>query len=194
MAVSSPATFRPLPAAAGIRQPWANGRGATLELGRQTDARGLVWRLSRAQVTEDGPFSDLPGLTRILVLLDGPGFDLVWTSQADTPPRRHRLQPLEPVSFPGSPAPAAAGVLAPSADLNLMVRSDLPPPSARLALPGPVISPPAGLTILYALQDSRVADHDLTGGDALVVAGQAAIRSGRCLAFDLPLAAPPPAP
>ena len=37
-------------------QPWANGRGQTVELARADDAQGMVWRLSVAAVVEDGPF------------------------------------------------------------------------------------------------------------------------------------------
>ena len=52
--------------------PWRNGRGTTLEIAREP-ARGDVfdWRLSLADIAEDGEFSTYPGYSRALVLVDG---------------------------------------------------------------------------------------------------------------------------
>ena len=57
--------------------PWANGKGVTVEMARADGPEGMLWRLSRASVVEDGPFSIFPGLERNLTVLTGPGFDLV---------------------------------------------------------------------------------------------------------------------
>ena len=58
------------------RQPWANGRGVTVELARADGPDGLIWRLSMATVAEDGPFSLFPGIERNLTVISGPGFHL----------------------------------------------------------------------------------------------------------------------
>ena len=59
------------------RMPWANGHGETLELLRREGAEGqLLLRLSVAQVVENGAFSRLPGIDRVLTVISGPGFDL----------------------------------------------------------------------------------------------------------------------
>ena len=44
---------------------------------RVHDDHGLVWRLSRASVVEDGDFSLFPEVERNLTVISGPGFDLV---------------------------------------------------------------------------------------------------------------------
>ena len=57
-------------------QPWANGRGQTVELLRLERDGVLHLRLSMATVAEDGPFSIFPGIDRNLTVISGPGFDL----------------------------------------------------------------------------------------------------------------------
>ncbi len=95
--------------------PWANGRGTTTELIRVDRDGALNWRLSMAQVVEDGPFSRLPGVERNLTVIEGPGFDLV------APGVRLRAAPREPVAFSGDLDIRAEGVVAPSVDFNVMV-------------------------------------------------------------------------
>jgi environmental stress-induced protein Ves len=58
--------------------PWKNGQGTTCELRvcHGDTGEGFLWRLSRAQVTSNGLFSDFSGYDRILVLLAGKGMDL----------------------------------------------------------------------------------------------------------------------
>ena len=80
------------------RLPWQNGRGTTLELVRRDDAAGaLCWRLSVADVVEPGPFSPLPGIDRVITLIDGDGFDLDFGGAR--PPAT--LRPFEPLAFSG---------------------------------------------------------------------------------------------
>ena len=55
-----------------IQMPWKNGGGVTSELYLIND----IFRLSRASVSSNGPFSLFPKKDRILVLLEGNGFSL----------------------------------------------------------------------------------------------------------------------
>lgn len=95
--------------------PWANGLGQTVEMVRVDREGALLWRLSRAAVVEDGPFSLFPGVDRNLTVISGPGFDLVGEASL-------RADPLRPVAFSGDLALRAEGVTAPCDDFNVMVR------------------------------------------------------------------------
>lgn len=69
------------------RQRWANDGGwTTLLAGHQAGAdcsTTPLWRLSIAEIDQDGPFSILPGMARVLVLLDGGGLELRNTDDGD---------------------------------------------------------------------------------------------------------------
>lgn len=57
--------------------PWKNGQGTTCEMLKYSDENDIFYfRVSRAQVTSDGPFSIFPNITRHLFLLEGKGFVL----------------------------------------------------------------------------------------------------------------------
>ncbi|MFC3030984.1 HutD family protein [Pseudoalteromonas fenneropenaei] len=66
--------------------PWKNGKGVTAELAinEGADMSNFAWRISKACVVEDGPFSFFPGYTRHLVLLEGAGIDLIIGDQSLT--------------------------------------------------------------------------------------------------------------
>jgi environmental stress-induced protein Ves len=161
--------------------PWANGRGTTLEYAREEDAAGWLWRLSRAAVLEPGPFSPLPGLDRILMLLDGPGFAL----ELGPAGRVCVTEPLRPVRFPGDWPVNAVAVYGDSQDLNLMTaRRRVTAALAVLRAPAP--ARPAGDRCLalalagawtLALPDTTV----LLAADELLVASG---RAGQPLACD----------
>ena len=95
--------------------PWANGRGQTVEMFRIERDGALLWRLSRAAVVEDGPFSVFPGIDRNLTVISGPGFDLVGGGQ-------FVARPLQPIAFSGDLQVRAVGVTAACDDFNVMVR------------------------------------------------------------------------
>lgn len=53
--------------------PWKNGRGTTRELAVSEDHGRMIWRLSLAEITQDGAFSTFPGLARIHTIVAGQG-------------------------------------------------------------------------------------------------------------------------
>jgi uncharacterized protein len=77
--------------------PWKNGGGLTREIATHSDAKGLIWRLSLADVTSDAPYSRFPGYHRILTVVTGGGTQLL---DADNVVRIDAL-PYEPVPFSG---------------------------------------------------------------------------------------------
>ena len=108
------------------RLPWKNGRGETQEIaihppGSSLAAADFDWRLSRAAVVEDGPFSRFPGFDRSLVLIAGGGIDLRHGGEA---PDRY-LPPLEPHAFSGDWTTEGRLRAGPVEDLGLIWRRGL---------------------------------------------------------------------
>jgi environmental stress-induced protein Ves len=142
-----------------LEMPWANGRGVTVEMLRVEEDGALVWRLSRARVVEDGPFSLFPGVERNLTVISGPGFDLVGDGL-------HLIaRPLVPLAFPGDVPLSAAGVAARSDDFNVMTARTLPRPEV-LVHRDPADLAAGGMLCLFALGKAqvgglRLAQHDL---------------------------------
>lgn len=58
--------------------PWKNGGGNTTEIFRMPiiSDNNFLFRLSRAEVLTDGPFSIFPNIDRILILIEGAGVHL----------------------------------------------------------------------------------------------------------------------
>jgi uncharacterized protein len=154
-------------------QPWANGRGQTVELARAEDAAGLLWRLSVASVVENGPFSRFAGINRSLTVIRGPGFTL---RGADI---TLHAAPLTPVTFPGDIDIAAHDVTGPSQDFNVMVRATLPPPEVSVAT-GDLAA--GGLLALYAVEPATVNGVKLQRGDLILTEDAAHITGGTVLA------------
>ncbi len=97
--------------------PWANGRGSTKEIVTHPIGDAWVWRLSLADVNEDGPFSMLPDTDRSLVVAAGKGMRLE-TDGCDA----REVRTFESVSFAGDLPTRAVLLDGPVRDLNLMAR------------------------------------------------------------------------
>ena len=99
--------------------PWRNGLGTTIELLKQDlpDGDGFAWRLSMAEVTTNGAFSNFSGYDRTLLLLDGKGLTL------DCDGASHRLEnPLQLARFSGDDQTIATLHDGPVKDFNIMVQ------------------------------------------------------------------------
>lgn len=106
------ATLRPV--------PWKNGGGVTTEYAVHPVGAGFDdfdWRISRANVASDGPFSRFPGIDRTLTVLSGAGIVLYFADRAV------RLTPRDPpFTFPGDVAVTGTLIDGPIDDLNIMTR------------------------------------------------------------------------
>lgn len=105
-----------------LRTPWRNGRGETAEIARATanaPTGAPLWRLSLAEVAEDGPFSSFPEYVRYLTVVQGAGMRLSGPGGLDVIAR-----PGETVRFDGGPQVHGALLDGPVRDLNLMVAHD----------------------------------------------------------------------
>lgn len=114
---------RLIPAAEARRVPWRNGRGVTEELaigpsGASFERGDFDWRISKAGVTEPGPFSAFPGFDRVLMVTSGGGLDL---DHGGAAPSAH-LPPLAPYRFSGDWPTSAALVDGAVTDFNVITR------------------------------------------------------------------------
>jgi environmental stress-induced protein Ves len=98
--------------------PWANGRGITHEVMASPNSEDWDWRLSIAEVSEDGPFSVLPGVDRILVVATGNGITL------NTAGVSHTLKRFDKLHFDGQQETIGELRNGPIYDVNLMVKRD----------------------------------------------------------------------
>ena len=109
-----------LRAADRVATPWKNGLGVTREIAVHPPGASLDdfdWRLSMANVDAGGPFSNFPGVERLLAVLDG---RLALRIDGRAPIELGADTP--PLAFPGD-VPVEAELLAgPVTDLNLMSR------------------------------------------------------------------------
>ena len=97
--------------------PWRNGLGSTVELIRQDlpEGEGFAWRISMADVTQDGAFSNFAGYDRCLLLLEGNGITLQCSAG------QHFLQrPLQAAHFSGDDETVATLTAGPIRDFNVM--------------------------------------------------------------------------
>ena len=160
-------------------QPWKNGGGLTRALltwaARQDSVPGQSvsagstaasdWdlRVSVADITRDGPFSEFPGIDRCFAVLQGAGVELQLSGQC------HRLEPTSPpLAFRGE-EPAPCRLLAgPTVDLNLMGRRSTGRIGMRRALAGEACSGGARWRGLFAVQAAWV---DFGAGPCEIPAG-----------------------
>ena len=118
--------------------PWRNGRGTTLEIAREpARGEGFAWRLSLADIAEDGAFSAYPGYSRALVLVDGLDLRLRFRGHGQsclTPTRRA-------ARFEGEWQTRCAIPQGPCTDLSLIVRK------GATARPAAIVRAPKVLSV-----------------------------------------------
>jgi hypothetical protein len=185
--------LRHLTPADARRLPWKNGRGVTEELavgppGATFERGDFDWRISKAAVTEAGPFSTFPGFDRVLVVTDGD--ELLLAHEDDAP--RVRVERLQPYRFDGGRPTSAETTGAPVRDFNVMTRRGRVRADVRVLRPGTgtmreqLVAGHAFVHVVEGAVVARVADADVslaTGdslwlrdardGDALELAGAA---------------------
>ena len=131
--------------------PWKNGGGVTREIAAWPPGSGFddfAWRVSMAEVREDGLFSSFPGVDRILMVLEG---ELRLTLQGvgvfDLSPSS------APLRFSGA-APVCANLTAgPVLDLNVMTRRRAAFAHIERVVSSANISAAPGSRLVFALAD-----------------------------------------
>lgn len=109
---------------------WKNGAGETRELCCFPPAtRDFDWRASIASIASSGEFSALPGVDRVITLLEGGEVNLDGGSAFT-----HTLKHFQPFSFAGEqPVRAQLSEGRMSMDLNIMTRRDRCQADVRVA-------------------------------------------------------------
>lgn len=102
-----------------IAMPWSNGSGITYEVLRSPESGDFDWRISLADIDDDGPFSVLNGIDRWIVLLEGDHIILA-SDEGD-----HRVEEHVPYAFPGELAVDCTLGAGPARDLSIMTRRGL---------------------------------------------------------------------
>jgi environmental stress-induced protein Ves len=167
------------------RVPWKNGRGVTRELllwppGASFERGDFDWRIARAGVAEDGPFSEFPGFERVLVVLSGPGLRLRHGRAAPV-----ELLPLRAHRFPGDEATAAELLGAPIEDLNVLARRGAAQAEVHVLHGGESVRLVADHAVVHSLESLEVGAGDrriaLAAGESLWIraAGAEALSVGR---------------
>ncbi|MGF1630263.1 MAG: HutD family protein [Kiloniellaceae bacterium] len=99
--------------------PWKNGGGVTREIATSPSPSGggsWGWRVSLAEVAQDGPFSNFPETDRVIAVIDGEGMDLVSPDGATI-----ALEPFQAVRISGDEPLSGRLRRGPVRDLNVMV-------------------------------------------------------------------------
>ncbi len=167
---------RVIPANEYRRVRWKNGTGWTREIARMPDREDWDWRLSIAEIEQDGPFSVFPGIERELVLIRGNGLRL----RFEDGEVRELQPPHERIRFAGERVVDGELLEGPTHDFNLMWRRDAI--SAELLhrpLVGPMLffTEPGTSWAIHLLAGQARFDHasglqDLWAGDtALLIDG-----------------------
>ncbi len=101
--------------------PWKNGGGVTTELFCKVDQNNqLLFRISMAKVSSNGPFSLFPHINRALLLLSGNGFKL-------TGQKTHTTLTLNSPTlyFSGEEAVTCELIEGECLDFNVMIHSQM---------------------------------------------------------------------
>ncbi|GLK83415.1 HutD/Ves family protein [Ancylobacter defluvii] len=131
--------------------PWKNGGGATTELAISPPGAGLDafdWRISMADVVEDGPFSTFDGIDRSLAIIGGDGILL----DIEGRPGARLTRASAPLAFPAD-TPAQCRLIGGRVrDLNVMSRRDaFRHRLGRIVTAGPYeVAPSAEVTLIVS--------------------------------------------
>lgn len=159
-------------------EPWKNGGGVTRVIWSQTRGDTLLWRLSLADVTADGPFSVFDGMTRVLSVVQGAGMDLRGAEQT------FAAEPYQPVQFAGDTP--LDGLLRDGKVVNLNLihdAADIRSVVTPVHGPCPVsASHPAAVRVIHCVtgQITFAGSQALGPGDTAIALSEADMSSGHC--------------
>ncbi|MFR9789085.1 HutD family protein [Streptomyces sp. MB22_4] len=142
-------TVRVLRADGRPAAPWKNGGGLTREVAAAPDGAGtadFAWRVSLADVAQEGPFSRFEGVDRVITLVDGPGMVLTVDGSAHSVAERYA-----PFAFPGDADTDCRLLGGPLVDLNVMTRRGRAGARVEILRGRVALPAPAGATLLVVV-------------------------------------------
>lgn len=98
---------------------WKNGKGFTYEIAKDETQEEYDWRISMAEIKENGPFSNFAQYQRVISVLKGEGIKL----SIDKSPE-HTITPFEPFLFSGDSETYCTLIKDPVEDFNLIYKPD----------------------------------------------------------------------
>ncbi|UQZ91137.1 hypothetical protein C4J81_02580 [Deltaproteobacteria bacterium Smac51] len=141
--------------------PWKNGLGTTCEILREPadDSQPFDWRISVADIKENGPFSIFSGYTRIINTLEGSGMRLM-VDGVDS----GDLKQYDPFVFSGDSQVESELIDGTIRDFNLIYRASVCKGRLQwLNVSGPrAFCSQADHIIIYAVKGIKVAAADFT--------------------------------
>lgn len=153
--------LKPISPASYRRSPWKNGGGVTIDVAEERRAgsapgswEGLIWRLGRTTISTPAPFSDLPGIDRVQMVIAGRGLAL------DTPEGEVDLrEPFRAARYRGEAPIVSRLEDGPVEVVNLM--GDRALVELDLAALGPGMKTRLGRSVhvAYAPEGARVSIH-----------------------------------
>jgi environmental stress-induced protein Ves len=115
-----------LPASQHRAQPWKNGLGVSKVIAEVPPGVGfnaVLWQVSVTDIGSDCPFSNLSGLDRQFVVIEGAGVELVSVDETTGASSRQLVQRLSlPYAFPGDWRTTCRLLGGPVRVLNVMTR------------------------------------------------------------------------
>ena len=167
--------------------PWANGLGVTADVFLwPAGADDWTWRLSIADVSDDLPFSFMPGIDRHIVMAQGEGMAVT----IDGAPEHRMDRSTPPLFFAGESATSCRLLDGPIAGLNLMLRRGRATGGLRVISvpPAMAIKPSPGDVAIVVLDGSvTVGATMLTTFDAVLLQQESPEPAGPA---ELPIAGP----
>ena len=150
-----------------IDVPWKNGGGTTRDVAKGMRHEQVAWMISRADVAQNGPFSDFTGMKRVLTVVSG-GTMTLHTSTTSL-----EANLWEPVSFDGALKIQSHLQDGPLTALNLKFDPSLCDGHVMIRQ-GPLdqhLAPPVhGLLALHILSGSPLLnDTSFSAGDTIFV-------------------------
>jgi len=133
-----------LSAKESVPVPWKNGGGTTRELSHRSELGQMIWRLSLADISRDGPFSAFPRLCRIHTIVTGRGLSLVGGGVT------FLAKPFQPLMFDGALQLDAELVDGACQAFNVIYNPDLVQAEAEVSSAGPIRTE-KGENVLFVL-------------------------------------------